>query len=73
MPILIDGNTVEFPYNELELSTGPDGCYPPFYLFDTGAHMHISGPIPDRNSAEHLRSLTWRYATDDPFLDKEPS
>lgn len=69
MPILIDGNVAESPYNEYELSTGPDGCYPPYYLFDTGDQEHISEALPTRNAAEKLLSMTWRFASPDDFLD----
>lgn len=67
--ILIDGNTVEVPYNEHALSTGDDGCYPPYYLFDTGLQLHVSEAIPTRNAAEKLLSMVQRYAAPDRFFD----
>lgn len=67
--ILIDGGV--HPDPESDLSTGPDGLYPPFYLFDTGLQEHVSGPIPTREVAERLLALARPFAAYDP-LDEEP-
>ena len=69
--VLIDGNIHATPYDEYELSTGEDGCHPPFYLFDTGSQEHFTGPIPDRESAHRLQSMLQPFATPDPYLSKE--
>jgi hypothetical protein len=68
--ILIDGST--YPAgdsdDDIDLSTDEDeGCYPPFYLFDTGLQEHVSGALPTREAAERLLPLVRPFAAIDPL------